>query len=340
MDIYSLVNSKVIEEYLRQIGYEFNSLEAAWLIYSCRRLSFEEKKDLWNELVASMPDCEVPIKYNCAGWKSLHSFLKEYIGIIDREITQFYKEDALEEYIYMYSYLYKGDDRWTEEYESIFSSLSKCLEAYEKDMKELDEMYSCEKTGMVKYRIKRCSLVDPQEVFKIEFFGDGRLVQVLDNTKRTNEEEMLINLSFDGMWFDFPTPFKKGDIVWVPCDDNNIGWNCDGGFVLKRISTWNQSKCVMDGSDNSDMSCSGYFVNENGTIYSEVMSGYMDLEYYYGPYRQNERILPALSKYMKGEIEVDLLLYAYRKVVLDVMSDDIMFKNWYSKESLENIGLE
>lgn len=33
MDIFRFINSKDIREHIRSIRYEFNSLEAAWLIY-------------------------------------------------------------------------------------------------------------------------------------------------------------------------------------------------------------------------------------------------------------------------------------------------------------------
>lgn len=74
-------------------------------------------------------------------------------------------------------------------------------------------------------------------------------------------------------------------------------------------------------------------------IVSFTMYNYMDLEYYNGPYKLNEKILPALSKFIKGEIEVDFLLCVYRKVLLDVASDDIMLKSWYPKEMLEELGI-
>lgn len=63
-------------------------------------------------------------------------------------------------------------------------------------------------------------------------------------------------------------------------------------------------------------------------------------EYYTGSYKLNERILPVLSKFMKGEIEVDLLLCAYRKILLDVAAADIMLKSWYSDEVLKELGLK
>ena len=61
----------------------------------------------------------------------------------------------------------------------------------------------------------------------------------------------------------------------------------------------------------------GYFVNDNGTIFREVMHNYMDFEFYDGPYELQEQILPALSRFVKGDLEVDILMSAYRKVLFD-----------------------
>lgn len=47
MDFYSLINSKDIREYLFGREYQFTTLEAAWLVYACRRLSYVEKKEYW-----------------------------------------------------------------------------------------------------------------------------------------------------------------------------------------------------------------------------------------------------------------------------------------------------
>lgn len=141
------------------------------------------------------------------------------------------------------------------------------------------------------------------------------------------------------MWFDFPTPFEKGNIVWIPKDAANIDWDSDGGFVLKGLSNWKSNEFIRKNGDNTDMNAFGYFVNIDGTVYYDVIYNYMNLEYYKGPYKANERILPALSKFLKGDIEVDLLMCIYRKVMLDVASDDIMLTSWYSKELLYESGM-
>lgn len=46
MDILRFVNSKDIREHLGNINYEFNSLEAAWLIYQCHDATIDEKRGM------------------------------------------------------------------------------------------------------------------------------------------------------------------------------------------------------------------------------------------------------------------------------------------------------
>lgn len=338
MDIYSFVNSKDISEYLRKIEYSFNSLEAAWLIYTSHNLSYEKKKAAWLELIETMPDCEVPKRNNCAGWDSLHEMLRQYMEVVDKELSDFYKNDSSKKYVYMYSYLYKGDKSWTEEYETIYVSLEACCDALREDIADMDVTYSSQSTGVLKYRLKKQSLVDTQIVAELEFNGNGDFEGIMRHNPGNEEIDKILNYSFEGLWFDFPTPFKKGDIVWVPPCCGQMRY--DGGFVLNGLSTWNPAEYMIQSGDNTDMNGCGYFVNPDGTVYYEVMSNYMDLEYYNGPYKVNEKILPALSKFVKGEIEIDLLLCVYRKVLLDVVGDDSILKSWYSKEILEELGFK
>ena len=49
MDICSYINSKPIREYLKDINYEFNSKEAAWLIWQCFSITLEDKHKAWQE---------------------------------------------------------------------------------------------------------------------------------------------------------------------------------------------------------------------------------------------------------------------------------------------------
>lgn len=341
MDVYDFVNSKDIREYLRSIEYKFGSLEAAWLIAECKKLSLVKKKAAWLELIDTMPDCPVIGRMNCNSWDSLHGMLKEYIAAVEKVSDEFFQESAEGEFVYRYSYLYHDDVSWTEEFDKVFNSYAACYESLRKDIESLDETYFKDGgTGIVKYVIKKQSLKDTDIQYELEFNGDYEL----DYIGRSNHyEDWISNVlynSFEGMWFSFPTPFKKGDIVWMPKADGFINWDCDGGFVLDYLATWETPEYMKTSGDYTDMIAGGYFVNPNGTVYHEVAPSYMDLEYYEGPYKMNERILPALSRFVKGELHVDLLMCVYRKVLLDLAADDIMLKSWYSSSLLEELGIE
>ena len=74
MDILRFINSKDIREHLRNIGYEFNSPEASWLICQCRDSTVDEKHKAWNELIETMADrpigyaeSSIPLDYPKSG---------------------------------------------------------------------------------------------------------------------------------------------------------------------------------------------------------------------------------------------------------------------------------
>ena len=96
--------------------------------------------------------------------------------------------------------------------------------------------------------------------------------------KMTLEEWDLYEYAFESRWYCFPTPFKKGDIVY-DCRDNphNHDCVCRGTFVLKGISNTGGDIRRSADADTSDMNAWGYYTDYDGTIYSETMFNYMDL---------------------------------------------------------------
>ncbi len=329
MNVYELVNSKDIRGYLEEIHYEFNTIQVVWLIYANKELKYEEKKAAWSEVMETMPD--QPVEHvGAARSDSIFKEVRKYIQEQDELIAELEKENTKQRYIYSYSYYYEGDHGWTEEFDRKFSSLSRCLEDYHKESEDDPKI--------VKYQIKRQTMDEPAGDMIFEYDRNGELIKVVyGNLSGWGTE--TIDFAFDYIWLDFPTPFKEGDIVWIPKEERDIRWDCDGGFVLRALKTWKPGDAAEWG-DESDMCAYGYFVNPNGTIYQEATSGnYMDLEYYRGPYKKNERILPALSKYIKDEISLDFLMCVYRKTMLDILVEDVMLLRWYSEEMLEEVGI-
>ena len=329
MNVYELVNSKDIRGYLEEIHYEFNTIQVVWLIYANKKLKYAEKKAAWSEVMETMPD--QPVEHvGAARSDSIFKEVRKYIQEQDELIAELEKENTKQKYVYSYSYYYEGDHGWTEEFDRKFSSLSKCLEDYHKES-EYDPK-------IVKYQITRQTMDEPDGDMIFEYDRNGELIEVVYGSLPGWKNEMS-DFAFDYIWLDFPTPFKEGDIVWVPEEERDIRWDCDGGFVLRALKTWKPGDAAEWG-DESDMCAYGYFVNPNGTIYQEATSGnYMDLEYYRGPYKKNERILPALSKYIRNEISLDFLMCVYRKTMLDILVEDVMLVRWYSKDMLEEVGI-
>lgn len=96
---------------------------------------------------------------------------------------------------------------------------------------------------------------------------------------------------FDGMWFAFPTPFKRSDILIStdPCGevmvlDELAGATEDGRERLERFG------------DTTDMTAYGYFVDPvSGEVYYECMHDYMRLEYCRRELTGGERMLYTVS---------------------------------------------
>ena len=121
---------------------------------------------------------------------------------------------------------------------------------------------------------------------------------------------------FFELWFAFPTPFKKGDIVYDP--KKNEEDYCQGPFVLTETAANVFRKMGQRMHDAKDMTAYGYFQKEDGTLYAECMHNYMDLERYLEEkLTGKKRILKALGNHLKGEIDAVLFARAYHQILLD-----------------------
>ena len=155
------------------------------------------------------------------------------------------------------------------------------------------------------------------------------------------EEEQDLLLTFEGMWFAFPTPFQRGDIVYKRGSCKR--WHCDpvrfqhgsetagldclaGNFgVLDALPTWNTEDMIQNGfsaagsraisgdrllqnlrknGDITDMSFSAYFI-DGGEIVKDNRDWYLSLERHDGPLPGGQRLLYAVSRLLTGRIELD-----------------------------------
>ncbi|MCR5108796.1 MAG: hypothetical protein K6B28_11620 [Lachnospiraceae bacterium] len=258
MDILSFVNSKDIRNYLHEIDYKCDSMQAAWLVYQSYDKTYEEKHKAWQWIIDNMPDCEMPERRRCIARSSVHAYLKELMEFRDNH----------------------------------------------------------------KKRILKGKAPKPAK-------------------KMSADEWDLYCDAFEGRWYCFPTPFKKGDIVCACYDKpHNHNYVCSGAFVLDYISnseTDMEKRSVY--GDVTDMNGYGWFSDYDGAVYKEAMHNYMDLEYCTDDLAGQERILIALSNTVKGELEVDLLLLSQRVLMMRDYGIDYDMPGWYTDEGIELAGI-
>lgn len=186
-----------------------------------------------------------------------------------------------------------------------FDSFQKCLKAY-----------TDRRLGKMTFKITK-EIVNSGQSIDVVFSADNEPLEFDTSWYPESGDEILYGV-LGGLWFDFPTPFQKEDIL---CDlrtaETESSGLCAGAFVMLDISSQNASENTRCYGDESNMNAWGYFLNQDGTVYHEVMSNYMDLEYYHGELSGKKRILKALGNYIKGEIDVGLFANAYHKILCE-----------------------
>ena len=349
------INSKDLRSYLRQIDYSFTTPEAAFLVWYCRNATLKEKFAAWQEIIETMPDCSLtrrksePIG-NC------HDFLRRHIASQETLLREF--PDG-KDCVYRYE-TYEPqrpnllqDEGWVE-IEEYFNSFESCLSH---GMRHLDEDSEISKIRF--YRHERCGK-DGKDTIRWVLETDREKNPVfVDRWGICNDELAETDGTFSDMWFDFPTPFKRGDLVWAPSrtqaapfvlnhlnvwDSGEMirqGFSPDIAFVRnadRRVQRYRKTGCV------ADMGAYGYGWREGFGIYNEFggWATYLDLEFYPFELEGRDRALRPVSEFLKGNCDLELLLNSYAALLLETKYGEIAkaYQKEYIKEALEMVGLE
>ena len=207
-------------------------------------------------------------------------------------------------FVYKFKYIYNDGTEY--DWDTVFS----CLDAFQElVMEPEDDVISiqCTKMWIDKLNSRQIAYLTPS--FEFLHLDPGHI--------DSDQESDLFWSVFDGLWFEFPTPFQKGDIVWDPEQPEGI---CAGPFVttgvcLDGIEDDRVKENLRNNGDSSDMCAGGIFLNEDGSIYGECMSNYMDLEFYDRDLTGSKRTLIALSSFLKDEIDLVLFARAYHQII-------------------------
>ncbi|MCD7982304.1 MAG: hypothetical protein LUF32_08350 [Clostridiales bacterium] len=375
-DFYSFINSRDVQSYLRQIGYRFSAPEAAFLVYHSESKTLEEKMSAWGEIIETFPDCSMDARATLMKIDSFHRTLADYMELQRKKIQKFYKSEG---FIYSYSYhescitpgILRDEtyDGWFDDDKAFFSDYDSCLK------------YCQRKEAIINGEIDRLCIhkcrINPKTDEFSEINAGGNLVfngnlDILSaNTGLVYDNSFIedLDMIFTWMCFDFPTPFKRGDIL-IPHYEDEVDLHCNYPFVLSYITTWKSEEMKKRGfgehdcpsrfgwddfdrtidrrlerGDWSDMRAIGTFAgvpydNEGMFFEDDILEIPTNLEYYTEPLEGYERQLQALSMYEKGEIDWEVLVNScfamrtetnYKKIQQEFISP-------YTKEIIEKLG--
>ena len=333
MDIYNFIDSKDIRAHLQRLRYDFTLPESTFLVWQCANATLDERHKAWRELIREIPDCGMETRRNMSAIKSMHGFLHSYMVLEQKLLREFYQET---DSVYFYNILEKdrhvpGGFSQTEEFERAFPNLPCCLASVKGEINVRDEM------DILHIEIKKQRLSVPENTLTICMNSKLEVMDIDAFRYLLTEREQELLCAFEGMWFAFPTPFKRGDIVYRK---NSLKeWHCqpDTCYVLDSISSWTTKEMqenkfatdllyaqdidrlhrnLLKNGDVTDMSFSAYSV-EDGKIVFDNVGWYLSLERFDGTLTGAQRALYPLRDLLNGKIRPDMFLDALRVLRAD-----------------------
>ena len=342
MDIYRFFNSKDMADHLREIGYEFNAFEAAYIVDRCDSATLDEKIEAWQTNIDTMPDCPTGWRLCTEKHESTHEFLREYIDLQRRMLVMFEQGEGCVYLVEKARYRHWPENyevrnrrgNWVEWGHIAFSSLTKCVEHLRSEKEDNGDDFD-------RYVISRIVVDSGEGNYgrgSGELVIDGSFCPLSVDICGLGESDSGIAHELSHSFVELPVPFMRGDIVVDRTDpephpfvfDHLKFWDSaeyveHGGEALppEKAGKIDQRVAKMDskhGWDISHMAACGYELGSHYDggplddpcdICSDVFGAgdnYLDLERYDGPLEGELKILEAASRFMKGEIVVEIFL--------------------------------
>ena len=310
MDFTNYINSEDVRKYHRTIGYEYNTVEAAWLVSQCQHIHLARKHDAWRWIINNMPDQKVHIvnnsnKYNDVG---IHKVLAEYMAMEVAFLEEFKNQYVDWVYVYRYGPRCSDGGYALEDAEGVFSSWTECGEY----ILQQPHPENAQSVTIGRRILNRGDHFGKYGWIEIEL--TGWILSMCPEFVSKSGEDLsdLINI-FEQLRLEFPVPFKKGDIVFI-----KSRFGAKEPIVLTDIMENEQ-----DG-DVSNMCILGYaceteWCNGYRAVYHDWWCNYMDAEYYRDELSGYNRLLKPISSWIKGELGdgLDLLLAGYHRIMME-----------------------
>ena len=324
MNICELLNSRSIAQHWEEIEYTPDSLGTAWLVYQNTSLLFDDKCMLWEEIINTMPDTEIPGNEYCCHFDSLHGFLRRFMELSRRFLDWFYDNAGC---VYAVN---EGYEEFT--FGSVFSSADKIKNYINSGEFISRKMFLLKRMVVDEFRADEDTGLKPFACIAVNKIIQPVYQGIWDYTgSPCSEEEIELLKAFDGMSFDFPLPFEKGDLL---CQITLGLWPRD----------WPRDDeprlCVFTSLyEDGDMFITGFGQRWNGEIFKADLFGCcMDYEVYSGKCEGKRRIMKALSSYEKGLISDDFFTKLYKYLLMEEELKHSRLRS-YEEECFELAGI-
>lgn len=291
MEIFNFIQSQDIRRHLRKINYKPNALECAWLIFQCETATLADKHAAWRDIIDTMQDYIVKKYFPAVPQNSLHRFLERYMEIEKQIIEQFYTSEK--ESIFQYCWWDKHG--YGHKKNGLYPTIDDCFDELfaEHDISDL----SCIDI------VKRQHGYKPfQEHIRSRLTPNRQIISVKKNML-SYEDNQIVNQSFPNMRFVFPTPFKRGDILFDVTLNTELNHNL---MVFNKMNI----------TDNGAHCAYGYVMEQGRVMYEGC--NYLNLEYYRKNNFENEyRALEDISKYLCGQLNITGLMNKYHQILCE-----------------------
>lgn len=316
-NIYAYINSDAVGRHCQKLQYEFSPAECACLVNSGKRHTLAEKHKMFKHIADTMIDEMITTNSeNGKGEVSLHETLRDYMRLQSRIINDFYRAD--DDCIYTCDVYYIRDCEVSE-----FGPYSNIRAAF-------DDIYSFDADNIIgTVAVHKIYMPDKKNV-TVYFNYDKEPVGL--SSERLTNEEFYLTERFNLIGFKCPTPFEKGDILYVPHMTRTEPLTPDlKPFVFDKLFF---GKC-----GSSDMAAVGYVQAEDGQLCREHICDCLSFEYYYGKLEGKMRILKACSDFLKKKIPLDLMFNAYDVILQEERLRKTRCYVNFLEDDLKEIGL-
>lgn len=259
MDIYNFIDSNDIREHCRRIGHIFTPLEKVYLINRSRRCTAKERHSAMLQIIDEAEDFVMP---NRAEWRkseyeefTFHEYVKALIENDNLLYQRFCAKEESAVYVFLTSPECLENCR-------VFSNFDKCFK-YACDM--------CE-GGFSKNVVIAKKYMDNFSSIFLSFNEKKELSNVWSNGIEYDEKTESILTYGMSMWFNIPTPFKKGDVL---CDRTGRI------FILDSLCTDNSKRAeyLSENGDLTDMEAVCFVPDKYENLHLERFFPYIDLDY-------------------------------------------------------------